>query len=441
VNVRLPARPPLAERMRPRALGEICGQEKALATFGPLLARGALPSLILWGPPGCGKTSFAAVAERAGAGGCLFKRISAVTCGVKEIREVVDGAAGALRLTGRRTILFVDEIHRFNKSQQDTFLPHVEQGTITLLGATTENPSFSLNSALLSRCRVVTLAQLGAAELAALLQRAVADAERGLGDAGVAVPAEVLAALAALADGDARVALNALELAVSTVVAAWGEGGAAGEAGKAAEAAPRVLTVAAVEQALQKSQLLYDRAGEQHYNIISALHKSMRGSDPDAALYWAGRMMEAGEDPRYITRRLIRFAAEDIGLADPQALALTVAAHQAAQLIGMPESNVIVAQAVAYLALAPKSAAVSKAYNRVAELIRTRPNEPVPLHIRNAPTKFMKAEGNGEGYIYPPDHGYPVKPQPYLPAALAGEVFLHPNDYQPRGAPGQQQSA
>jgi putative ATPase len=334
---------PLAERMRPRTIGEMCGQADALRTLAPLLARDVLPSLILWGPPGCGKTSFAAVVERATR--CIFKRISAVSCGVKEVREVVSAAAGALRLSRRRTILFVDEIHRFNKGQQDAFLPHVEQGTIVLLGATTENPSFSLNSALLSRCRVFVLAQLTPQQLTPLLSRALEDKERGLGNSKVEVSSEVLEALSRLADGDARAALNALELAASAVIA--------GESGDSDRGSRRrcQVTIALVEQSLQKTHLLYDQGGDEHYNLISALHKSMRGSDPDAALYWAGRMLASGEDPRYVTRRLIRFASEDIGLADPAALLQAVAAHQAAQLIGMPEVDVVVAQCVVYMAL------------------------------------------------------------------------------------------
>ena len=304
---------PLAERMRPRTVDEMCGQSDALNTLGPLLAQDSLPSLILWGPPGCGKTSFAAVVEHATIH--VFKRISAVTCGVKEIREVVAAAAGALRLSRRRTILFVDEIHRFNKGQQDAFLPHVEQGTIILLGATTENPSFSLNAALLSRCRVVVLAQLTPENLAPLLTRALADNERGLGEVDVELAPGVLDALSRLADGDARAALNALELAVAAAEAGDSEGdGSADDKGQQQKHGRRV-TVALVERALQKTHLLYDRAGDEHYNVISALHKSMRGSDPDAALYWSGRMLAGGEDPRYIARRLIRFASEDIGIA------------------------------------------------------------------------------------------------------------------------------
>ncbi|MCI0478919.1 replication-associated recombination protein A, partial [Candidatus Uhrbacteria bacterium] len=333
-----------------------------------------------------------------------------VSGSVKEVREIIAEAAEQRSAYRRRTILFIDEIHRFNKAQQDAFLPCVEDGTIILIGATTENPSFEVNAALLSRCRVFVLKKLGSDDVRSVIDAALKDTERGLGRTRIDVPTEVMDELVTVADGDARRALNALELAVkATPVRAKG--------------GPIRLDLGHLRSALQRSHLLYDKTGEQHYDIISTLHKSLRGSDADAALYWLGRMLEAGEDPLYVARRLVRFASEDIGLADPRALEQAVAGFQAAHLIGMPECNVVLAQVVAYLARAPKSNALYVAYGKVAEDIRRLPNEPVPLHLRNAPTDLMKELGYGKGYVYPPASKDPVV-QDYLPERLKGKKYL-----------------
>lgn len=396
---------PLAERMRPKTLEEYEGQRKIIGEGTILreaLVRDEIPSMVFWGPPGSGKTTLAKIiAEQTKAN---FVPFSAVSGTVKDIREVIAGAADRQKLYGEKTILFVDEIHRFNKAQQDAFLPAVEHGTIILIGATTENPSFEVNAALLSRCRVFILEMLDVPDIVAILRRALSDAKRGL--SMTAPPADdALEYLAMMSNGDARVALNALELAAST-----------GHVDRTR-----------VADALQKTHLLYDRAGEEHYNVISALHKSMRGSDADAALYWLGRMLEAGEDPIYVARRLVRFASEDIGLADPNALVQAVAAFQASHQIGMPECNVILAQCVAYLAQAPKSNALYVAYGRVQRDIRDLPAEPVPIHLRNAPTTLMKNLGFGDGYKYTPDFKNPKEAeQCYLPERLKGKKYLRP---------------
>ncbi|MFH1314950.1 MAG: replication-associated recombination protein A [Candidatus Uhrbacteria bacterium] len=401
---------PLAERMRPLSLEEFEGQEELIGSTSMLrrlVEADRIPSMIFWGPPGTGKTTLARIIAKLTAS--RFIQLSAVSSGVKDVRTVVQEADEQLKYYNKRTILFIDEIHRFNKSQQDAFLPYVESGTIILIGATTENPSFEVNSALLSRARVFVLNKLEAEHILSVLQRSLKDKERGLGYESIKVNDQTLALIANMADGDARVALNTLEYAVDSC-------------------RPQnkkdviELSVNAVKEAFQKSHLLYDRAGEEHYNIISALHKSMRGSDADAALYWLGRMFEAGEEPLYIARRLIRFASEDIGLADPQALSQAVAAYQAAHFIGPPECNVNLAQAVVYMSLAKKSNALYRAYSKVQETIHDRPADPVPLHLRNAPTKLMKELGYGKDYKYNPNYNKPID-QDYLPESLIGTKF------------------
>lgn len=401
---------PLADRMRPETLDEFAGQQHLIAP-GKLL-RSALegdqvPSMIFWGPPGCGKTTLARII--ANTTQSVFVQMSAVSSGVKELRQVVRVAQDTTKLHARRTILFIDEIHRWSKSQQDGLLPYIEDGTITLIGATTENPSFEINSALLSRCRVFVLEKLTGQDIAALIARALKDLERGYGSLTVATNKETIAWLAKMADGDARVAYNALEFAVQSLKQRGGE---------------LQLTQEVLKEALQKSHLLYDKGGEQHFNIISALHKSLRGSDADAALYWLGRMLEAGEDPLYVARRLVRFASEDVGLADPQALLQAVAGYQACHFMGMPECNVILAQVVTYLAKAPKSNALYVAYQAVQHDVKETENDPVPIHLRNAPTKLMTELGYGKDYKYNPDHGYQGDIQDYLPAKLKGKRYL-----------------
>jgi putative ATPase len=416
---------PLAARMRPRTLEEIAGQEHLLAP-GRALRRGiehdAVPSMILWGPPGSGKTTLASVIAQTTR--ARFVALSAVTAGVADLRRVVEDAAKLLRATGRRTILFIDEIHRFSKSQQDAILPHVEAGTVTLIGATTENPSFEVNAALLSRTRVFTLRALSDTDILALLRRALED-PRGLGGRGVLVAEDALGALARYANGDARAALGALELSAS-VAPTDAEG-------------TRRIELPMLEDALQHRALRYDKTGEEHYNLISALHKSLRGSDPDAALYWLGRMLEAGEDPLYVVRRLIRFASEDVGMADPQALLVCVAAQQAVHFIGMPEGGLALAQAVVHLATAPKSNALYAAYGSVQADVASTRNDPVPLHLRNAPTKLMKQLDYGKGYAYAhdlygglpdpedPSRPPPTRPQAYLPEVLGERDYYHPS--------------
>jgi len=410
-----PAPPaPLADRMRPRTLDEILGQEHLLGAGKVLrsaIETGELHSMILWGPPGSGKTTLARLMARVS--GARFLAFSAVLSGVKEIREVVGEAERARARQGTRTILFVDEIHRFNRAQQDAFLPHVEKGTIVLVGATTENPSFEVNGALLSRCRVYVLRALAEDDLVALMRRALGDAARGLAGLSPQVDDDALRLIARLADGDARAALNVLELAVQLGPAAGGR---------------RRVTEASVREAAQKKTLLYDKSGEEHYNLISALHKSLRDSDPDAALYWLTRMLEAGEDRLYLARRLVRFASEDVGNADPQALLLTLAAKEAYHFLGDPEGELALAQATLYLALAPKSNAVYVAYDAAKADVRDRPAEPVPLHIRNAPTPLMKDLGYGAGYQYAHDAPDARVDQDDLPEALRDRQYYRPTD-------------
>ena len=402
---------PLAELMRPRTLDDLVGQEELVGEGSPLrtlLELDAVPSMIFWGPPGVGKTTLARII--AGMTKSRFVSLSATTSGIADLKRAVEEARERRALHGEKTIIFIDEIHRWNKAQQDAFLPHVEDGTVTLIGATTENPSFEVNSALLSRSRVFVLKALAVEAIESVLKRALALVqERGVYPHKIKLDKEAAKYLASIANGDARSALNGLELGLRSV---------------RPDAKNVVfLKKEALAKTLQKNHLLYDRQGEEHYNIISALHKSMRGSDADAALYWLGRMLEAGEDPLYVARRIVRFASEDIGLADPQALVQCVAAYQACHQIGMPECNVILAQAVAYCARAPKSNALYAGYQKVQADIREFPNEGVPLHLRNAPTKLMKSVGYGKGYKYNPDFKEPVE-QDYLPTPLKGRKYL-----------------
>lgn len=406
-----PPRPgaPLAARMRPRTLAEFQGQThllgegKALRT---MLESGSVGSMILWGPPGSGKTTLARLL--AAESDATFVPFSAVTEGVGRVREIIAEAALRLEATGRRTILFCDEIHRFNKGQQDAFLPHVESGTVTLIGATTENPSFEIVRPLLSRAPVFVLTPLAVDEIAAILRAAVADRDRGLGTMELTFDEGVLTRLAEAADGDARRALGALEAAARLV----GPGG-------------RVTAEIAAE-ALQHRFAVYDKGGEEHYNLISALHKSIRGSDADGALYWLARMIEGGEDPLYIARRLVRIAAEDIGLADPRAAEVSLAARDAFHFLGPPEGELALAEATVYLALAPKSIRLYAAWKAARAAARESPGEPVPLHIRNAPTRLMKDLGYGGGYQYDPETSTGVSGQSYLPEALLGQRFYTP---------------
>lgn len=416
---------PLADRMRPRSLDEVVGQDELVGPEGPLrvlAAADALPSLILWGPPGCGKTTLARLLagdpRRA-----RFVPLSAVVAGLKEVRAVVEQARHEAA-GGRRTVLFLDEIHRFNRAQQDALLPHVESGTVTLIGATTENPSFEVIAPLLSRCRVFVLRPLTAPALVGLLRRALGDPERGLGALGLADDDEVLDALAALADGDARRALGLLEAAARL---AQGRGGR--------------LDLETLREAAGRRLLLHDRDRDAHYDVVSALIKSLRASDPDAALYWGARMLEAGEDPLYVARRLVIFASEDVGNADPSALPLALATHQAVERIGLPEGRICLAQAITYLACAPKSNAAYRAGEAALEAVHRHGSAPVPAHLRNAPTRLLRELGHGRDYRYPHDEPDQFVGDPNLPDVLAGARFYEPKEVGAEGILAQRLAA
>jgi putative ATPase len=406
---------PLAARMRPSTFDDFVGQEHLIGKGHVLrkaIEAGQLPSIILWGPPGCGKTTLAYII--ANTTDSHFIPVSAVSAGVADLRRIIEEAKERRKMHSQKTILFVDEIHRFNKAQQDAVLPFVEDGTITLIGATTENPSFEVISPLLSRCRVLTLNPLTEGEIHVIILRALKDRIRGLGMLGVELADDALSHLTTMSNNDARVALNTLEVAALTVP-------------PDANGKRRIL-LPVIEDTIQHRALRYDKGGEQHYDLISALHKSMRGSDPDASLYWLVRMLEAGEDPLYIARRLVRFASEDVGMADPQALVLAMAAQQAVHFVGMPEGNLALAEAVVYLATAPKSNSLYKAYSQIQEEIKQSSAEETPLHLRNPVTPLMKGMGYGEGYKYAHDYPGHFVQQEYLPASLHSKHFYTPSE-------------
>jgi len=406
---------PLATRMRPERIEEVLGQDHILGPSRALrrsLETGNLFSIIFWGPPGSGKTTIARLIAQYS--NFPFQSFSAVLSGVKELREVIDSAKKTFRYELKPTILFVDEIHRFNKAQQDAFLPHVENGLIILIGATTQNPSFEIIPPLLSRTRVMTLKPLEFKDMAIILNRAIQDKKRGLGDLHIGIEEDALQYIINISHGDARTALNNLESASYFL--------------KPDTNNKRVLTAATVARALNKKPLTYDKNGEEHYNLISALHKSMRGSDPQASIYWLYRMLQAGEDPFFIGRRLIRFASEDVGLADPNALTIALTAYQSWERIGPPEAKLSLAQAVVYLAIAPKSNTLYSAEKSVIKEIEESGSQSVPMHLRNAPTKLMKEMGYAQGYIYPHDHPESQVKQEYLPEKIRKKIFYHPGD-------------
>ena len=409
-DLKLNAQAPLADRLRPKTLAEFVGQSELIGDnkmLRRLIESDKVPSMIFWGPPGTGKTTLANIISNLT--GAEFVSFSAVTCGVADLKKIIAEAKDRQKFHGRRTILFIDEIHRWNKGQQDALLPHVEDGTVILIGATTENPSFEINSALLSRCRVFVLSGLSEENLLVILKQALSDKERGLGNLKIKIDEETLGYLSQVAGGDARTALNVLELTVSAT--------------KPQKSGIIKIAKKDIRESLQRNAHLYDKTGEQHYNIISALHKSLRGSDADAALYWLSRMLVAGEDPLYIARRLVRFASEDIGLANSKALEQAVAGYQACHFIGLPECNVILAQVVVYLAKCKKSNELYTALNSALRDAGETSEEPVPLHLRNAPTKLMKNLNYGKGYKYSPDYDY-QEDQTYLPEKLLGKKYL-----------------
>jgi len=406
---------PLAVRMRPANFHEFVGQEHLIGE-GRVLRRaieaGRMPSIVLWGPPGCGKTTLASVI--ASTTDSQFSAVSAVSAGVADLRRIIEEAKERRKIYRQRTILFIDEIHRFNKAQQDAILPFVEDGTVTLIGATTENPSFEVTSPLLSRCQVLNLKPLVEDEIRVIIMRAVRDGLKGLGVLSVELSPDAMNHLITMSKGDARIALNALEMAaLTTPLDARGK---------------RTISLVTIEDAAQHPALRYDKSGEQHYDLISALHKSMRGSDPDASLYWLARMLEAGEDPLYIARRLARFASEDVGMADPQALVIAMTAQQAVHFIGMPEGNLALAEAVVYLATAPKSNSLYEAYSQVREEIKKGADDTVPLHLRNPATSLMKEMGYGQGYKYAHDYPGHFAKQQNLPDSLKGKQYYSPGD-------------
>jgi len=406
---------PLAARMRPSSFNGFVGQEHLIGEGRVLrkaIESGQIPSIILWGPPGSGKTTLAHII--ANSINSHFSPVSAVSAGVNDLRRIIEAAKERRKMQGKKTILFIDEIHRFNKAQQDTILPFVEDGTITLIGATTENPSFEVTSPLLSRCRVINLKPLTQDEIRLLIMRALKDKFQGIGDLNAELEMEALNHLVTMSNNDARIALNALELAaLTTPPKANGK---------------RRVTLPTIEDALQHRVLRYDKAGEQHYDTISALHKSMRGSDPDASLYWLGKMLEAGEDPLYIARRLVRFASEDVGMADPQALVIVIAAQQAVHFIGLPEGNLALAEAVVYLATAPKSNSLYQAYSRVEEELKHGSDDSVPLNLRNPVTPLMKDMGYGKDYKYAHDYPGHFVPQQNRPDSLENKRYYTPGD-------------
>jgi len=411
---------PLADRMRPKTLDEFVGQTHSVGK-GTLIyhaiEQDRIFSMILWGPPGCGKTTLARIF--AGETRCHFVHFSAVLSGVKDIRAVIEDAKYQQKLFRKKTVLFVDEIHRFNKAQQDAFLHHVENGLITLIGATTENPSFEVISPLMSRCRLITLKALSSDDVAVIIENALKDKERGLGNLNLIMEKDALYHLIRIADGDARTALNSLESVAYLVTS---------EIDASKIKSPVQITLRVLENALEKKALLYDKSGEEHFNLISAFHKSLRGSDPDAAVYWLGRMLTAGEDPFYIARRMVRFASEDIGNADPHALGVALNAMEAFKFLGHPEGELALVQAATYLATAPKSNSIYKTYGKIKEAVDSYGALPVPLHIRNAPTKLMKKLGYGKEYKYAHDFKDAYISQDYLPEKLQGRLFYAPTD-------------